>query len=1103
VKAARARCPRWWPDWWPLVLVISLLAFPLAVSFAQTTPQAQTTSQRSDPAPSAMPSATAAGGSAPAPPVPRADTASEEHILHLWVERAALIRDLLDGTLAPTVEATSLFDIDIHDPTVVAVEARRLGAVVERARLDEAHVAEKADAGPLPDPTAKVADLVADATTPEHATERDDETTQRTDPATWRARLALDQARLAFYRLEPAARAALLSNHAEARRARAVDAALEADAARTADEAIEEVEREAARAEADKQAALDAAEAAHSEVQRAIHEERARLLGIVTLQAEQEKKLIRAREAMEARHDLALGKLREVNAVVERRRREEASAVVADAAYLALREDLREARDALSAALDDLNTQPSAVLGPGEDTLAALPADVDRTAVDTSRAAIDERRKELALSDRALREEQARLLLAEVESLNRARLDLLPLLSAAKADDITGFSAAGLDQARSEARHVWLVLRYHVDATRLWLSSSSESVGRGQLAWTLARVALPWLIPLALFVWWRRRAARLLSAWRAALREAHDKREGRTVSPAASVRALGFLMRVRGPLEWMLLLWTGIYLLPTSVGGLLEVELLVTIASWALGGALVVDVIDAISSEDLRGGRRVSRSQKTPRLRLRSLRLIGRVVVAVGLLLAISAKLVGKGTIYSWVLSVSWLAALPVLLVIVTWWRTTIFERLALVRGHNRFVRWMLERKNVVSRFAAAGLGGAYLFAEGGYRALRGWAVRFTWVRRLLAYLFRRDMSHQASKVDAVEYAPISDEAFSLLGPESPSDELVPSAADEQLAEVIARIEAEGGGVFAIVGERGAGKTTLMKRIGDTSEDLTHLACPVGGLDAFKRALNVALSLDEHATFDVVAHHLDARRPDSALLIDDAQRLILPMMGGLRDFDQVLELARRSSENCTWVFAIDHTLWRFLERARGARPLFDDVIQLLPWAEEAIVDLINLRNDRAAIDPGFEHLVTDLPGDADELDILDALQRTEGSYYRLLWDYASGNPAVALHFWRKSLGLDAEGKVSVRVFEAPDPESLEDLPDATVFVLKAAVQLGSTDLSTLRAATALPASEVKDALRYGMVKGYFERDANGYAVTWDWFRAITRFLRRRHLLFSQ
>ena len=80
--------------------------------------------------------------------------------------------------------------------------------------------------------------------------------------------------------------------------------------------------------------------------------------------------------------------------------------------------------------------------------------------------------------------------------------------------------------------------------------------------------------------------------------------------------------------------------------------------------------------------------------------------------------------------------------------------------------------------------------------------------------------------------------------------------------------------------------------------------------------------------------------------------------------------------------------------------------------------------------------------------------------------------------------------------------SLDGLPDSTVFVLRAIVQLDWADLDDIVKVTALPGDRVADALRFGSRRGYFDIIEGRYRINWDWFRAVSRFLERRHLLSS-
>jgi hypothetical protein len=148
----------------------------------------------------------------------------------------------------------------------------------------------------------------------------------------------------------------------------------------------------------------------------------------------------------------------------------------------------------------------------------------------------------------------------------------------------------------------------------------------------------------------------------------------------------------------------------------------------------------------------------------------------------------------------------------------------------------------------------------------------------------------------------------------------------------------------------------------------------------------------------------------------------------------------------------------------------------------------------------FEHLLEKLPRDADEIDKAEALGRAASGYFRMLWDHSAGNPGIALHMWRRSLGVDRAGKICVTLFQAPESQELDRLPDSAIFVLRAVIQLEPALPEDVARATMLRMGQVGDTLRYGLARGYFEKSGNRYRITWGWFRTITRFLQRRHLL---
>ena len=1032
-----------------------------------------------------------------------ADAAEQDPAVLELVAQAAQVRAFLRGELDTAVDPSTLFNVALHDEAAIAIEAKRLAAIVER--VDKLAADAGVDAGPTkkqPKPAKTKKPAIADAGGADGPdADADAGADPRTimaydalrseDPARWKARVDLDRARLAFYGLPKESRDSLIARHVERQKA---------DAESKGKLQLSAAERKAKLAEEERQNALEAARNARTEATRIVAEEHARLLGVAKQQAEFEAKLVQDRTALEQRNEAALTWRRKVSEITTASTRGESASDAADVQYRSLRVTLNDARNQLDEALAAWSSGESLVPAAGADALETVPAEVDRSKAENTRAKVQKVAARLQQEEATFRQARALQLLEEIESLNRLRLSLLPYLSDAKRREVTGFNAPGRDQAVAETRQVSLVMRYHWLAATSWLSGLREGATRGQSLLTAFWLLLKWTLPVAAFVWWRKRADRVLRELRTKVRD-NDKKSGR-MDPSLLDRTLSFTLRVRAPLEWLLLSWAAVWMLPGAGANLLEVELLTTIFRWTLGGQLVVHAVDAIASDEVRKQRSFGSAKENSLIRFRSLRLIGVTVVGFGLVLSLSNQLVGKGTVYEWVFATSWFAAIPILLVIVKWWRPVIFERMERVRKKRALETWIISKKKGAASFVAAMVGGAYLVITGVARVARGWAGTFTITRRVLAYWFRRGMNKKADEAAPLKYKPVDVATFHRLGPGTPSPKNVPSVADVQVEEVIERIKAPGGGIFAIVGERGAGKTALATRIADKFDELTMVSCPRGGLAAFRPILNRGVGLDESATAEDAAKKLDSKEVDSAVLIDDAHHLIRPMVGGLSDFDQLLDLARQHSNNCTWIFAIDEVLWRLVERARGARPLFDDVIRLKPWSEEGILRLLTNRNTIVGIDPSFEHLLDARATAGDELDRQDALARTSANYYRLLWDYSSGNPGVALHFWRSSLGIDPAGTLCARHFRAPDAADLEQLPDTAVFVLRAIVQLDWALPEDISRATSLSASQVQDALRYGTVKGYFDVEDGQYRVTWTWFRAITRMLYRRHLIFS-
>ena len=958
-----------------------------------------------------------------------AASASVEHAL------ADAVRAVTSGQRSVATPLASLFDADLENEESVRVAALRIRTFLQNASASQNDAAPPIDGGQASEAAATMRSQV------------------------WEARVELDRARLAFYELSPEKRRELLSLHTR----------LQAEANKTA-RMDSEAARQAREAEVERKKALEAAARARSEAERLVSEELARLLGLEQRLIFIEHRFDAVPTEIAARRDALLGWQRRV------RDASRGADEDPDSLYDALRATLRASRDELGAALDVLSASGTEIPALGTDPLPAL----KRLA--TTESAEAKRRDVLALALRlkerelGLRESRAAALLEDIDTLNRERLYLLEALSAKKRAAVTGFSAIGFEQARAEVRHLLLVLRFHRYATSRWLASVRQpGAALGTSISRAVAVLIPWTLLLSMFLLWRRSGPAALSAIERSLE--YGDRAARLQTPSPALRGFRFFAALHRPLEWLALFLGMMWLLPSEARGLLELQLFEVSVGWILAGRFIVNAINAVfASTDLSTSK-----VEDAALRLRSLRLISRVIVTFALILILSARLVGQGTIYKWVFSTCWASAVPISLVLVRWWRDSVFRRIERVRKKSRFQQWALSHRSGPLSLGAVVSAAVHLFATGALRIGRGWASRFGFVRRIHAYLFSRELDKLAED-HAGPLRPLPADAMAALDPEQPSLLWIPPMAGVQPEALMLRASEQRGGLFALVGVRGIGKTMYLR----------HLTQSMAGSVMFRAA-------DLSSGVDDLASRIESAAPP-IVIVDDVQELIRTAIGGLSRFDELLRTARHHSGRTVFVFGIDDAIWPFLHRSHGDKPTFDEVIRLSPWTEEKIVQLLEDRSAAAQLNPTFEDLVDELPAGADEIERQDAIQARKTGYYRLVWDYTNGNPGIALHLFRSALGLDGAGSAHVRRFQVPNVAELDRLPDVAVFTLRAILQRSAESAEAVSAATGLRTVEIADVLRFALAHGYVEEVAGRIQITWTWLRAIRRLLARRHLL---
>jgi len=924
-----------------------------------------------------------------------------------------------------------------------------------------------------------------------------------TDPLA-SAQARLDKLRRQYVRLSASERAQLLETHtkrreaaeAAAETAAAAEAEAEAAAAAAPQETEAEVETaqiiSAAESEAEaaasaREAALEVARLANTEAKRIVAEERARLLGVKEAQALYAAEVNRRKSAREVNRDKALEWSRRVSELAKSTQFVEEKAEAADPLYDEIRSDLSAMREALRAELKKIRAAGTDVPQVGEGLDRELPPDVERGDLATLREELEENEKTLTELEQAVGWELAQGIRDDVVLLNKTRLALLELASPSLRAGVTGFGAAGVDQIKRELDQIRVELGFYAlkipryrDGISTWLEGSAIALIVGAAEFFLA---------LAAYLWWRRNGERILGRFSELLRE-------RPTTRATSIAGmlLWYLQRVRRPLELLLVLWV----LFGSLGNLddlPEFNLLWIVALWVLLGLGVILLVDAIAARETLYS---TDTRDNSALRIHSLRLVGLNVIVIGLILSLTSAVVGKGAIYSWVISTCWILSFPVALYLVHKWRPIIFSMVKLRPEQGPFTQWVTANKEGVASFVAAAAAAGYLLGAG----IASWIMRqlsgFEATRRLLAYLFRREVAKRAAATEADDrFVRVNDDVYAAFDPEVVPAALLEEVAGAHLEKVVEKAGDPRATLSAIVGERGAGKSTVLRRLELRlgPDRMRVLSCPEEGFGALTVQL-AEVAGDASLRGEALCAALRELGP-FVIAIDDAQRLVIPAVDGLQGLDQFTTLARDVGGEISWVVTIGAASWHYVRRARGDRVFFEQVVTLPRWTEEELGMLIQAQCEAANITPSFDGLV--VPRQASG-PLTERGNKSEAAYYRLLWDFSRGNPAVALHAFRESLFVAGSGDIVVRLFKEPPQEQIEDLPLSILFVLRTIVQLELAMPREVELATQLPAPDVDDAIRFAVSRGYLEPYDGGVRMSWPWYRTITTVLNRQHLL---
>jgi len=252
---------------------------------------------------------------------------------------------------------------------------------------------------------------------------------------------------------------------------------------------------------------------------------------------------------------------------------------------------------------------------------------------------------------------------------------------------------------------------------------------------------------------------------------------------------------------------------------------------------------------------------------------------------------------------------------------------------------------------------------------------------------------------------------------------------------------------------------------------------------------------DEGRTPSSIVDAIKQQSQPVLFVVDNIEQTFLRGLDGYEALNALLEIMSETEFIASWVVGGRKSAVRFLDKTRSLGASFDRNIELAPWTEKEIRDLVQKRQRICQLPLNFDDLlVRDL--DDDQHDDLE----TEKGYLRLMWNFASGNPRTTLYFWLRSLVLQGDS-LRVQLHDAPSPDDLEELGVNERFLLQASVLHRALTPADMARACHLPEGRTRVHVARGNEAGiYAFHDDNTVSITPHYWHAAVRFLRRKNLL---
>jgi GTPase SAR1 family protein len=307
-----------------------------------------------------------------------------------------------------------------------------------------------------------------------------------------------------------------------------------------------------------------------------------------------------------------------------------------------------------------------------------------------------------------------------------------------------------------------------------------------------------------------------------------------------------------------------------------------------------------------------------------------------------------------------------------------------------------------------------------------------------------------------------------------------------------------------IFGDKGIGKTTLLKRIAfeiEQEKDVETIYLKVPPKVISKEDLyeffhkSLAGDCDE---FNLYKYDKGLEKK-TIILLDESQNIFLSHTGGFNAYYELTNLINLNTENIFWILSFNKYSWLYLDRAFGRTQFFRNVFEVKGWSDNKIKELIFKRHYKSDYKLSYDLLIN-ATRSQDEIDKYSSI---ESKFFKLLWEMSAGNPRAALFLWISALSRKSNRYFNVNIPKEIDLDGLEHQPDDLMFVVAHVLKHENLSSKEIVETTNLPEGIVRNSIRLAIEKKYFFRDERKrYMVDIATQYGLTRYLKVKNFIYG-